>query len=507
MNIEHGAFYNLEYILAGCLMDEDERKVVSEVIAEKEEAARANTEEGNDEDALKDVSILDKAFPLVMNASMNPSVSSLAVAKSESFVGEVDSKVQCSLCDSRLAKSSLSRHLKRVHKLEKEQRDLVFKSMSNIGNEDKSNALIKGECGGKEVLNDESQFAGKIHDEAEVECDIKSDSKINVDEQKYKCPFCDTVFTRSKNLKRHVVKQHPETEDIKCQFCEYTCKEQKSLKFHISSKHKGKVLTTQSPSTSTDRIRDISLKCELCKYSCTKESSLKIHKTMKHKPTVPTDKFEEKLLISQSLFKKRSKSDEGVPAKECNRCNFTANSDKELRRHRFLNHRHELMKKEVHVKEETSSSGENLLIEGPAITLDLNDVSIEMDENELDKSEDLSTSSGTGKNMLSKEEHRNFNEKKMEVVEKSEYFKNFPKNLLAWTGREEDLVPGDSLPPSFGVKNSLTSKGRKYVEYVTPNRLFKLRSMKAVLEYMKICEEFTEEEIKSLEVKLKVKTL
>merc|ERR1712179_43808 len=101
----------------------------------------------------------------------------------------------------------------------------------------------------------------------------------------------------------------------------------------------------------TDRIRDISLKCELCKYSCTKESSLKIHKTMKHKPTVSTDKFEEKLRISQSLFKKRrSKSDEEVPAKECNRCNFTANSDKELRRHRFLNHRHELMKKKFMLK-------------------------------------------------------------------------------------------------------------------------------------------------------------
>ena len=163
------------------------------------------------------------------------------------------------------------------------------------------------------------------------------------------------------------------------------------------------------------------------------------------------------------------------------------------------------MKKESKVKEENSDTGENLLIEGSAVSLNLSDMSIEIDE--LDNSLDLSTSSVTSRSKLSKEEYHLFNQKKMEVVEKSEYFSKFSKNLLAWNGCEEDLVPDESLPTSFRMKNSETISGRKYVEYVTPNRHFKLRSMKAVLEYMKINEEFSEEEVRSLEVKLKVKTL
>ena len=496
MNIEHGAFYNLDYILAGCLMSGDQRKVVSELIEENPAVGNPDRYQVSDAENLKDVSILDKAFPLVEkpSPSTNPSASVSLV--------EV-SKVKCGLCDSRLLKKSLNKHLKKVHKLGKEDRDIVLKSTSNIGIENKSEELVNGECG-KEDLND-GPIADEMNEAAEVE--VENDSNIHIDDQKFKCPFCDSLFTKSQNLKRHVLKQHPEDEDMKCNFCEYTCKEQKSLKCHVAAKHKGEVLvlTTNPPSTSTVEIQDKYLKCELCKYTCTKASSLKIHKTMKHKVK---ENFEQKLLVSQSLFKRKSSKseDEGL-GKECNKCSFIANTDKELRRHRFQNHRHELMKKEGKVKVETLDNGENLLIEGSAVSLDLNDMSIEIDEHELDNNQDLSASSGTSKNMLSKEEYYIFNKKKTEVLEKSEYFSKFPKNLLAWTGPEEDLVPGESLPAGFGVKHSVTSKGKKYVGYVTPNRHFKLRSLKAVLEYMKINQEFTEEEVRSLEVKLKVKTL
>ena len=307
MNIEHGAFYNLEYILAGCLMNGDQRKVMSKLIEENPAFGSLDSDEGNDEENLKDVSILDKAFPLVVNTSINSNpVVSLTKLKSESL-GEVDSsKVNCGVCDSRISKSNLSRHLIKVHKLGKEERELVLKSMNNTRIEFKSKELVKKECV-KEVHNDES-IADEINEAAEVE--VKEDSNIHTNDQKLKCPMCDSLFTKSQNLKRHVLKKHPEDENVKSS--EYNCKEQKSLKSHASSKHKGEILTTHPLATST--VKDINLKCELCKYSCTKASSLKIHKTMKHKAK---ENFEQKLLISESLFKRRtSQPDEEVMGKE-----------------------------------------------------------------------------------------------------------------------------------------------------------------------------------------------
>ena len=100
-----------------------------------------------------------------------------------------------------------------------------------------------------------------------------------------------------------------------------------------------------------------------------------------------------------------------------------------------------------------------------------------------------------------------YSESKAEFLEKSEYFKAFPGNLLPWNGSEEDLSPGEGLPEGFGVKNSVTRGGRKCVEYMTPDREFKLRSLVSVLEYMKSCGQFSQEHLRTFELKVKAKSL
>jgi len=210
---------------------------------------------------------------------------------------------------------------------------------------------------------------------------------------------------------------------------------------------------------------------------------------LKHKPK---EKLHEKLCVSKSLFKKSTVAG----GKACNKCDYIAYSFKDYRRHKFMNHRHELMKKGVKVEEEDMEDSENLLIEGPAISWDLNDVSIEIEDNELDSSHNESKGNvGFGNSKLSKEEYQIFCQRRALVVEKSEYFRKCPKSIKAWSGSEDDLVPAESFLPRFGVKNWVTSSGRKYCEFVTPNRHFKLRSLVAVFEYMKISEELTEENI------------
>jgi len=611
MNIEHGAFYNLDFILAGCLMSKDERQVIFELIDEKLKSNSGN-ECNEDDDNVNELSILDRAFPLVNTATTSDV---LTKAKSESFVGEEnDFKVQCELCESRISRTNVSRHLIKVHKLGTEERaailrslnrkikdeipecgdsghtkiedsptftenstnksnevdnmcqddtnndESIYKSDSVVGEEDNnkvncsfcevritrrnlSRHLIRVHKLGKEERNtvfqsmnyqkykNESSDHGiesekSVIEHTELTIENLSQRSNDVDEESQfvandvksditKCHLCDAKFSRSNNLKIHIARQHPEENSLKCTFCAYSCNEQKSLKFHVAAKHKDKdpkvkgSLAESSAVSSLlgDQIKETTLICDLCDYSSTKESNLKTHKTLKHKSK---EKLNEKLCVSKSLFKKSTSiSDETVGGKACNKCEYIASSNIDFRRHRFKNHRHELMRKGVKVEEEDVVDGENLLIEGPAISLDLNDMSIEIDENEFDSSHNKPNKGdvGVGTSRLSKEEYEIFCQRRVAVIEKSEYFRKCSKNIQTWSGSDDDLVPAESFMPGFGVKNCITGSGRKYCLYVTPNRHFKLRSLVAVLEYMKISEEFTEEDVRTLEVKLKAKTL
>jgi len=133
MNIEHGAYHNLRYILAGCLMNSEERNIVAEIIEERESVD--STVESEVEKAKMDdeVSIFDKVFPLVKDNN-DDSFTGLSVTTSEP-VGDGESlekNVKCTLCESSFAKGAyLRKHLIRFHKLSKEERYLMNESRSN----------------------------------------------------------------------------------------------------------------------------------------------------------------------------------------------------------------------------------------------------------------------------------------------------------------------------------------------------------------------------------------
>jgi len=454
MNIEHGAFYNLDYILAGCLMSKDERQVITELFEEKQMSSSGNDNNEGGEN-VKELSILDRAFPLVNTAATSDVAVVLAKAKSESFVSKMDdSRVNCELCESRISKKNISRHLIKVHKLGKEERIAILRSLNR---KIKDEIPVSGDSRNPKI-GDSHNFTENPTDESNEVDNMCQDNTNN-----------DEVF--NDNLEDEILNE---------------------------------INNDAVSSISGDQLKETTLNCDLCEYSSAKESNLKTHKTLKHKSK---EKLHEKLIVSNSLFKKSTRSsDEEGREKACNKCDYIAYNSKDFRRHRFQNHIHdELMRKGVKVEEEDLMDSENLLIEGPAKSLDLNDVSMEIEDSVLDSSHKEPIGNvGFSKSKLSKEEYQR---RKAVIVEKSEYFGKCSNNIQSWSGSEDDLVPAESFLPSFGVKNCVTSSGRKYSEFVTPNRHFKLRSLVAVLEYMKISEEFTEEDVRTLEVKLKAKTL
>merc|ERR1719186_196446 len=330
-----------------------------------------------------------------------------------------------------------------------------------------------------------------VADDTLVPTVLMNEEAMESNQKSIKCSLCDISFANSYNLKRHMVNQHKSygSEDTLNKFEE-------------------KVLT-----------------CHLCEYSCAKESSLKIHKTTKHKGN---EKFEDKLLISRTLFKKKAfnNAEEVINKFKCSKCEFSGNDEKELRYHRFRNHRHAFLKRSEKLEcnecdktfydaerlkthKETDHRGvklekgrEMLLVEEPE---DITETSLEDNDSVTSIENDIA------QNESMKDERNDrlqlFYDKKAEIVNKSEYFKSYAQNLFSWNGLEEDLLPGDNLPEGWGVKNSVSPGGRKYFEFVTPDRIIKLRSLISVFEYIKCCGQYDEAEIQTFELKLKAKSL
>ena len=95
---------------------------------------------------------------------------------------------------------------------------------------------------------------------------IKNDRK-----EKYKCPKCDTVFTRKNNIERHIAVVHEGQKLFKCSTCDDRFSTKQVLKSHIATVHEG-----QKP-----------FKCSICDSSFTRSGSLKKHIATVHEGKKP----------------------------------------------------------------------------------------------------------------------------------------------------------------------------------------------------------------------------
>merc|ERR1719318_265718 len=361
---------------------------------EERQETKSNVNDNSDGAAAengKNLSILDQAFPLGKGSPKN-SAPQLTFPEPVANIEELDSKIECNLCEATfVSKGNLGRHMRNVHKTKIEKkRDSDSQCLNERENEinDSTEPMIEDV--------DVNNFVKVKIEENKADNPIYNGDLLN----SHKCNLCDASFTRSSNLNRHIITQHPDTVGDTAVF-----------------------------------------KCDLCDHTFTKASSLKFHSTMKHKAQ---EKCEEKLLISRSLFTKKTDQ----------------------------NHTHALKKQAKKKEREGEEKKEDLLLKEPS-SLDLSDVSLELDD-ECDTSQDSSRS--TERKVLSKEGLKALNQKKAEIMEKSEYFSagRPGSRIQGWLGCEEDLVQAENLPSNFCVKHCVTSSGRRYSEYVTPDREFKL---------------------------------
>merc|ERR1719228_461271 len=156
-------------------MSKEERDIVAEIIEERD---------GNREEVVanKDVSdsILDKAFPLV-----TANIPSLDAA-----VEKLEKSIKCSLCNySCVRNKNLTQHLKKFHKLNKEERESIKESKNNGGMTLGKNADV----------SESESFPVSIISES----DDLALGNVDVESSENKCNVCGLTFDSFSSCLKH----------------------------------------------------------------------------------------------------------------------------------------------------------------------------------------------------------------------------------------------------------------------------------------------------------------
>lgn len=205
MNYEHSAYFDMDFLLAACLMDDEERKAVRNVMELKYKNQKQDDSDNN-----------------VSKASST--VSMKRPAETHSKDNQVRSKIA---------------------RVEEEQRPM--------------NVIKKEAIEEVSILNEQ--------EDVPVEASNSSDVKENDDRITFKCEECDKPFVHRKNLQAHLIKSgHTKKKEeestqpsqiinptsnneFKCQVegCKYAGSKKRDLYSHMSRMHKSIKPKPQSP--------------------------------------------------------------------------------------------------------------------------------------------------------------------------------------------------------------------------------------------------------------------
>ena len=628
MNYEHATTSNLRFILAGCLMNEDERNVVSQIIEDRESDASAFTPilksedcgarpsksdhspqikqedqrlDCTGEDVARSIHCpqCDKTFPAGKNLKVHlfryhkmkskvlgsTAINSSVISEKENLqlenkkqIDGIDSAVarnQCLQCETTFSTlGNLSRHVRTVHKQTIQSEKSNFSASTDQPSIEKLSSVEELEdVGWSCELCSYSSFKEsslKIHKTMKHKHEADTDAiKWEYGNREQSCVTSNNTENNSNTLKdddaatdvENISKCAPDVFEVsnrlmpsskssnQCKICDAILSNAGNLKRHLQVVHKESVGDTDAEKTGIGSapvnqsipnaeeedveqnidtpcsVNATPYQCQFCDYSCSDNRRLKIHSSSKHKGKNDLDR---KLKVSSKLFKKNK--DESTRL-SCSVCDFKSTSDKEMHMHKLSIHRQKMKEisssalaedstSDVNVEEEIILEDEEVIEEIRNCNKVENEIVLNSDSDKdmyvsLDESINSEDSSfvtiheeSEAENDLDKKmDVQHLKDKRYQLIKRSEYFSAFSNNLKCWFGDESKLTSDLTLPQGFSTYNVVTKRGRKYIEYVTPDRSFRLRSMVAVLEYMKTNGGFSEEEIRLFEAKMKVKNL
>jgi len=512
MTYEHGVSQNSKFLLAGSLMSEDERDAIITLIEEREANKNGKILKRNDNENLKqtEVSCESGAVP------SKPNTVDTEKNKSNMVSTEVIKKINCPQCDSKFSSGkSLRMHLLHVHKIGNMSLQPPIPTIQI-----KNCKLCSFSCLNKKQLkvHHSKKHASKLTQIRSINGDdeginggkdILSSYSTLADQTYFTCFLCGGTFSNKGNLKRHLKSTHKGNEDepvIKvkneddssmwhCQVCHYRSPFEKSLKMHISRKH------------NSLKFKNGNWHGQLSSnLECSSATILKAHKDLKH--------FQ---LNGNNGDKKESGSSEQKSESsyfECRRCEFVSFSENDMYNHErqhsssranagqklFLRDQISVNAFEpvqtCRLASHSFDTGQVLSVSDEILSLEILNHS-----NNFSSCPDATKTGSINESGVS-DQLSVFRERKTAMMAYSEYFKAHPNTILNWLGDESELAESTFIPQGYGLHKLVSKSGKLFTSYVTPDRVMKLRSLKALLEFMKLSGMHSEDELNRVEARL-----
>lgn len=531
MNIEHGVSYSLNYILAGCLMNDDERNVVANIIEDREEKIDvinhemeqtiASSEEEitviqeNNLAASKSVEQESKKkktkkTPLPLNIKPVNLAPTLEV-KEEKFKRS-NGSLEVSLVEDE--EWSMTQSLPKMSK--KRINATSIEATTEVNSEPKKLRRRTAPVDYREEMDDSSK--GKTQSKVQnPPVDMAEDSSLSVEPElgvrrKRKCDHCGETFKNVLQLSIHMIDSHEEQYDesrkniddknlpseVKPTLDEYT------PKVEVYNENKNGILDENSKDNGT------SMSCDECGLRFLNKRSLWLHKK-KHTKSIfkiaddndensKESKIADKsnmvfssngaislnsntdckvcgdVLKDSSDLDKHMKDAHGEPPIndlpfKCDSCILIFSDKQMMEIHKRVNH------------SKKSSDGESLLLDGGDFVAQKRKKVFE--ESEI------------------KEENSEIKRKQF-VIRNCPYFEAHPQDIAPFKG-DMELEESPLLPPEWRVATKIMASGRKILTFVSPDCSLSFRSRVAAFEYMKFEGKFSEDELTKYSEIMKIK--
>ena len=453
MSVEHGVSANLDFILAGCLMNQEEREVVAAIIEEREEGKEETVTERKEDTAKEEKTVMEETIVVDCEVKFE----AVEPLKNNS----------CEFCSNQfLSKQSLFLHNKKNHK-DKLQRksnnsiaDIVLAnveppkkksrneqlSLENILTEEEQD-IMKTEKDPKtltvqeifedEILIDEVPKKEKTKLEQRNHSNdviVYKEDAQNIKKMEQQQKIFEEITAKSRNEKTQEKKHQNGGLSFDCEVCYEKFQVAKDLRYHKFREH--------------ENAKNMGTMCNICNKDFVNESKLQEHKKTKHGDIKEADAHNLKPFVkSLREFKPSMKG------------------------------------------RKTKSLGGNLQsIKSQNPNRSLGGIMKPIKSHNPNRSIDVTDPN-----------------EKQKIVMASDFFKNHPNDLKMYDGKDE-LKEVENLPPGWKIgEHTILTSGRKIVSFISPDQVLSFRSRVGVFEYLKFEARYSEEELQNFSKMMKVK--
>ena len=222
---EHGAFYDVEYLLASCFMDEGQKAAIANPIRVQQEHYQTQQEQSYQAQSYQPAAQTQDGDPLLTLTDQTP---------------ETDAETSRHACDkcgkSYTRREGLKKHILKAHSA------AAVKDEATVEEMDESQTDVSFDSAADTLIDDINKELDSLDQDTDSSMDSSMDTSTEestTGDRPYKCTKCTKSFPKNWVLKNHL-KTHADKEagvEYKCEECSHTCTTKMGIYSHRKNKH------------------------------------------------------------------------------------------------------------------------------------------------------------------------------------------------------------------------------------------------------------------------------